>query len=180
MSYNEYEREFINAQNNPHAPYRMFAFDLKNSKMMDEDVRYDAQIKSIETMKLLALALKEVEDKIGKRILFFDERVKLNVNMDAYPSFLGNPSFSAGDAFVISIFNGSCSDEEMIDYFLQCAKEVGNNYPYNVSMGNFETTDYSLATKKCYIGYCAAKLDLDKNKRKFVVNIDKLENELFR
>lgn len=170
MSYEEFKSEFNSAQKNSDAPYRMFVFDIKNSRKMSDKVRYDAQVKSIQTMNSLAKRLQEIEEKIGKKILFCDERVKLNIDFTLSNPNLTNPCVNCGDSFAISIFNGICSDKEMLDLFLESAEKVGNLFPYNVSMGNFETTDYSIAARKCYIGYCLAELCFNKKQRQIVIN----------
>ncbi len=178
MSYEEFEKEFNNAQKNKNAPYRMFVFDIKNSRKMSEYIRYDAQVKSLKTMILLAKKVLEIEENLGKRILFQDERVKLNVNFALSNPNLSNPCVNCGDAFAISIFNGICSDNEILNLFLESAKSVGNLYAYNVSIGNFETTDYSIAAKKCYIGYCLSELCFNKKHRKITINESKTNVEL--
>lgn len=178
MSYTEYENEFKNAQKNADAPYRMFVFDLKNSKKMDDYTRFDAQIKSKNTLQTFAKELQKFETQTGKSILLHDENVKLNLEFNLSNPNLSNPTIVCGDSFAISILRGSCSDKEMIDLFLKIAKTFDNKYPYNVSIANFETTDYMKATKECYIGYCLAELVLNKKHRKSVINEQQNINEL--
>ena len=178
MSYEEYKNEFKNAQKNLNAPYRMFVFDLKNSRKMTESVRYDAQIKSVRTMKLFATMLLELEKQTDKKVLFRDERVDINIDFILSNPNQSNPCVCAGDSFAISVFNGMYSDQEMIDMFVMCAKKVDNEYPYSVAVANFETSDYVLATKQCYIGYCLAELSLNKSEHKIIINQHESTEEL--
>ena len=179
MSYDEYKEEFERAQKNSDAPYRMFAFDLKGSKKMDDFTRYDAQIKSLKTIILLAKKLQEIEKTTKKAIVFHDERVKLNVDfkLTNNPN-LTNPCVNCGDTFAIAIFNGIYSDKEIFDLFLECAKNTGNFYTYNVAVGNFETTDYGLATKKCWNGYCLAELTDNKKRRTAMISAQENTTEM--
>ena len=170
MSYEEFKSEFIKAQKNVNAPYKMFVFDLKGSRKMDDYTRYDAQVKSINTLKLLAKTLREIEIKTGKAILLHDERVRLNFDFSISNPNTSNPCVNAGDSFAISIFNGTCTDKEIINMFLEIAKKLENKYAYYVSIGNFETTNYVTAYKECYIGYCLAELSFNKKIRKMVIN----------
>ena len=175
MSYEEYRNEFKIAQKNIDAPYKMFVFDLKGSKKMDDYTRYDAQKKSIKTLKMLAKALYDIEAKTGKRILLCDERVNLNLDFSLSNPNTSNPCVNAGDSFAISIFNGTCSDKQIIDLFVDIAKKIENNYAYYVSIGNFETTNYVLANKKCYIGYCMAELCFNKKIRNMLIGENQYE-----
>lgn len=170
MSYEEFKNEFINAQKNINAPYRMFVFDIKNSKNMNDEIRFDAQIKSVKTLIFLAKALQEIEIKTGKKILFQDERVKLNLDFSIPNPNIANPCVNIGDSFVISIFNGSCSDKKIIETFLKSLKKFDNQYTYNLTIGNFETTDYGLAATKCYIGYCMSELCFNKKLKRLVIS----------
>ena len=175
MSYEEYRKEFANAQKNVNAPYKMFVFDLKGSKNMDDYTRYQAQIKSIKTIKMLAKVLQEFEIKTGKKILLCDERVSLNLDFSLSNPNTSNPCVNAGDSFAISMFNGTYSEKQIVDLFQKIAKKLDNNFVYNVSIGNFETTDYVKATKKCYIGYCLAELSFNKKTRKMVIGENQYE-----
>ena len=178
MSYTEYKEEFEKAQKNKNAPYKMFVFDLHGSKKMSENKRYKSQIKSIKTLQLLAKKLQEIETKTNKKILLYDENVKLNIDLSLPNPNTTNPCVCGGDAFVISILADAISEEDIIKLFLQCAKELKNKYTYNLSIGKFETTDYILATEKCYIGYCLAELTLNKQTRCGIINVQgKIEDE---
>ena len=178
MSYSEYKEEFIKAQGNTDAPYRMFVFDIKDSKKMDRTTRCDAQIKSIDTLRMLTSVLLGLEQDTGRYILARDERIKINKDINLVSPILSNPCVNAGDSFVLSIFSYSLTDKEVANLFAKCAKEVGNGYAYSLSIGNFETTDYALATEKCFIGHCMAQLDFDKNNRAMTINSNQTIDEL--
>lgn len=170
MSYEEYRDLFIKAQNNNSAPYKCFSFDIKNSKTLNSDERYLAQIATFNTINTLTQKLLKLEKEQNRKILLIDRNIKIAkiITNDMLPDkiYYSNPCFISGDSFHFYTYNNSISDEEFLNLFIEALKEENNYHTYHFASGKFETTNYSEANKKYYVGYIIAELTNNKNNRK--------------
>ena len=157
MSYSEYADLFKSAQQNKNAKYKCFVFDLKNSRQLNDEIRYEAQIKSILTFNAMTKDLKELEIELGKKILIdeypvtFSEEIANNKNTYA---FLNNPTILNGDCFAFYCYN-NVSAKDIKSLFLEQCKKNENEFVYNFSEGNFETLHIKEKNTKLWIGYIA-------------------------
>ena len=179
MSYEEYRDLFVKAQNNNSAPYKCFSFDMKNSKTMNSDERYLAQIATFNTINNLTKKLLDIETQNKNKILLTNNEIKIVKNIPIRNNintiYYSNPCFTAGDSFHFYTYNNSISDEEFLNLFIEALKEENNYHTYHFASGNFETTNYSEANKKYYVGYIIAELTNNKNNRKQDIS---LENQI--
>lgn len=168
MSYTEYYDLFKKAQQNKDAKYKCFVFDLVGSKTMDENKRYDAQVKSIHTLNALAKDLKMLEFQHNKKIVLNEPPIFISNNV-ASPknkllAFLSNPTIINGDCFVVYCYNDI--DAKVVkELFLKECKNNNNEYAYNFAEGNFETLDIEERNKKYWVGYVAQQLSTIKQEK---------------
>lgn len=165
MSYFEYDDLYLKAQKR-NAKFIAFVFDIKNSKSMDKNTRYIAQIKTIETIDLMIKKTNELENNTNKKILINESPVqKLDniINMkDKTYMYLNNPCILFGDSFCFYCYNNSISVNDFKILFKKCCEKCKNNTKYHFNYGKFETLKYEEANEKYYIGYIVEKLSKEK------------------
>ena len=166
MSYDEYNDLYRNAQASD-TKYIAFVLDIKESKKMDSEERYNAQIKSFETFNLLIKTINYLEKKNNIKILVDDfpvQRVKqiTEINNNGF-AYLNNPCVVFGDSFGFYCYNNTINSKQFKAIFSSCAKICNNQTKYHFKSAKFETLKYEDGAKKYYLGYAIEKLCKDKN-----------------
>lgn len=150
---NLYNNLFLNCQTT--GKYRVFTFDIKNSKKMDKRSRYIGQYELITLAERIYSDIKELEKVLKRKILlneegyghFFDTSVQNDFAFKYEP-------FIYGDMMGFTIYNGSLDSEIIYKIFEKNKRELNIQFDFNINSGVYETDNYGLGTELCFRGYC--------------------------
>lgn len=132
--------------------YRIFTFDIKNSKQMKN--RYQAQVQIFNLIDNIYSDLKQLEIKLNKKILLDEEGYThyTEVNNGGF-AFKYEP-FNIGDMVGLTIYNGSIDTDIVYEIFEKNKKQLNIDFDFNINSGVYETDDYGQGNKECFRGYC--------------------------
>lgn len=135
--------------------YKIFTFDIKDSKHMNSNDRNIAQKQILNLIDNIYSDIKKLEVTLNKQILLKEEdythfKVK---NKNSGFAFKYEP-FILGDMVGLTIYNGSLDNDIVYDIFEKNKKELNINFDFHVNSGVYETDDYELGTSLCFRGYC--------------------------
>ena len=144
--------------------YHTFAFDIKNSRKLEN--REEAQYQIIELIERIYFDLIELEKLLDRQILLHDDTyVNMFDKVDNDFRHKYEP-FILGDTVGITIISNSIPDSVLLSIYELNKKEVGINFEFHVNHGYYETDDYGLGTKQAFRGY-AIKILCDYHKDYF-------------
>ena len=171
MSYEEYNDLYLKAQRSD-AKFIAFVLDIKESREMDNKTRYNAQIKTFETLNLLIESINLLEQKNNVKILVNDlpvKRVKkiTEVNSSGF-AYLNNPCVVFGDSFAFYCYNNALEEKQFRALLKNCAKVCNNETQYHFNSAKFETLNYEEGNNKYYLGYAIEKLCKDKKNEEVI------------
>ena len=143
---------FLKCQEN--GKYRIFTFDIKNSKQMNNKKRYIAQKQIMNLIDNMYNDLKKLELKQNKKILIDEEGyTHYSKRNDGGFAFKFEP-FILGDMVGLTIYNGSIDNDIVYEIFEKNKKELNIDFDLHINSGVYETDDYGLGIEKCFRGYC--------------------------
>lgn len=154
MSTYEYYDLCKKAQNNINSKYHVFVFDTIGSKNMNREERCIAQYKMEKLMLRIYSELKNIEQIENKKILLsedvvcYEERDKVKNKF----GLLYEP-FLFADTFGFTVYNGSISDEEVLEIYNRCKLEMGIDFDFHVNNLYYETNDYGEGCELFFRGY---------------------------
>lgn len=133
--------------------YRIFTFDIKNSKKMKN--RYQAQLQIFNLIDNIYKDLKQLEIKLDKKILLDEEGYThyTQKNENSGFAFKYEP-FVIGDMVGLTIYNGSIDNDIIYEIFEKNKKQLNIDFDFHINSGVYETDDYGLGNKECFRGYC--------------------------
>ncbi|MBR2137857.1 MAG: hypothetical protein IJ966_00950 [Bacilli bacterium] len=148
MSSIEYKDLFVKCQFNKDACYHVFCYDIVDSKNISSELN-EYRFSFIKLAYKMRSVLEEMEKARNKRIVIdtseFDERF---LNNGVYKD-----PFILGDAFCITIYRGSISEEEVNFLFYDLVSEFGIPFEFHLANGYYETNDYCKGNKLLWRGY---------------------------
>ncbi len=147
MSSFEYQDLFLKAQYNKNAKYHMFCFDIVSSSKMSKENRISAQYDLIFFMSEFKKQINNLEENYNRRILIDEKELSSCYDLNTDPCIIG-------DTFVITVYNGSISREEMLSIFYNLVNSRKIDYSFHISDGLYETNNYRDGGSKLYRGYC--------------------------
>ena len=154
MSTYEYYDLCEKAQNNKKSKYHVFVFDIIHSKNMNREERNTAQYMMEKLMLKIYSELKKIEQIENKKILLsedvvcYEERDKVKNKF----GLLYEP-FLFADTFGFTVYNGSISEEEVLEIYNKCKTEMGIDFDFHVSNLYYETNDYKDGCEFFFRGY---------------------------
>ena len=175
---NYYKKLFLECQKNKQGLYKMFVFDIKDSKKMSLESRITAQHQIIFLIERMYFDLKYLEESLNYKILLDD--LKYGNIFDSIKNnfaFLYDP-FLLGDCVGLTIYNNSVSDEIIYYLFSKNKTELNIEFPFHINSGIYETDDWNLGNILCFRGYCLkilSNLQKEENK-KLLKDLDKIKN----
>lgn len=133
--------------------YRIFTFDIKDSKKMKN--RYQAQLQIFNLIDNIYSDLKQLEIKLNKKILLDEEGYThyKSQNKNSGFAFKYEP-FNIGDMVGLTIYNGSIDNDVIYEIFEKNKKQLNIDFDFHINSGVYETDDYGLGVQKCFRGYC--------------------------
>jgi len=159
MAYQEYDDLYIKAQTNGN--FKLFVFDIENSKLMTKEERKEAQFLSNCLLDRIYKNLIGLELELHKEILhtsnMFNEK---NTRGD-----LQEPFNLMGDSYGFTIIKESLSDDVILNIMRFEKEGLDIPFNYHISSAYYETDQYGEGDKEYFRGYCIQKLALEKNKR---------------
>ena len=176
MSTCEYNDLFLKCQDT--GKYHVFTFDIEGSKKMDNKTRYNAQVKLIKLMRCIYSILKEIQLKIGKNILVFeDEFVSFESGLPYKGFGMKQEPFLFGDTFGFTIYRDSLDKNIVLGIYEYFRKALDIDFNMHISDGYYETNDYSEGGTKYFRGYCIDILST-MHKKETKEDLIKLSKEL--
>lgn len=151
--------------------YHMFVFDIVDSKKMDSETRYNAQIKMIKLMKSIYAVIQEIQEKTGKQILVFEDQfVDYDSKIPSCGFGMKVEPFLIGDIFGFTIYRDSLDKDIIMSIYEYFRISLDIDFDFHIADGYYETNDYGEGGTKYFRGYC---MDLLSNFHK-KTNIDSL------
>lgn len=161
MSFEEYDDLYLLAQNNSNAKYHMFSYDICGSREMK-----DLKTAEVLMRKLAYNMIKDIlliEKSLNRKILVQEKGyVTIINNFQTVYSLKGfarkeQPLF-LGDAFAITIYNGSLSEEQVNNIFENNKQKLNINYNFHKANCLYETDSYEEGNTKYFRSYAFQKL----------------------
>lgn len=147
MSWYEYNDMFPQAQKRGN--YKLFVFDLKNSRQAGNFIPVVRKF-----LNSIYRELQELEQKQGKKILHISPLFNHYDRGD-----LTEPFLFMGDLFGFTVLRDSISDEEVYDIIKKKKQEMNIPYSFYYASGFYETDDYGEGYRKYFRGYAMAYLE---------------------
>lgn len=168
MAYEEYIDLYHKAQNNKNANFKMYLFDVVNSKKMPSYDRIKQHKAMLATMDIMTSALLQLEKTTGQPIMLQDNNVTIKKKqlskLDKSSIIVhNNPCAVHGDSYCFYVYNNSISELAFLNVFKQSCIITHNHYAYHFKSSNFETTKIAEASDKYYLGHCIDNLSLNKS-----------------
>ena len=133
----------------------MFTFDIVNSKKMNFSTRRDAQEKSIKLIKSIYQVLTEIQDKLGRKILVFEEGfVDFDSQLPRYEFGMKQEPFVLGDVFGFTIYRDSLDKDVVLSIYDYFRQSLDIDFNMHIADGYYETNKYEEGNKKYFRGYC--------------------------
>ena len=154
MSAEEYNNLLLACQDT--GAYRVFTFDIEDSKQYKPEDRYMAYRESCIVMERVYQDLKMLQEQTGRQILLDDKQFKPvtqmaileNAGQVPYDWFIID-----GDAFGITIHNGSVAPEVVDQVFDHNREELGTTTGYHKYDIAYETNEYGQGNDQYFRGY---------------------------
>lgn len=151
MSTHEYNDLFLKCQS--YAPYHVYTFDIKDSKKMEAITREIARQKLLKFITLMynKIYIKGMNE--NKNILLSEPNYS---HIGEYSNGFGMKvePFILGDLVGLTVYRDSITNEEIMQIYNECKKEVDINFEFHVADGYYETDDWCEARDKYFRGYC--------------------------
>lgn len=176
MSTFEYNDLFLLAQDS--GKYHVFTFDIVGSKKMDTQTRRDAQIKSIKLIKGIYSVLSNIQEKLNRKILVFEDGfVPFDSPLPRYEFGMKQEPFILGDVFGFTIYRDSLDTDTVLSIYEYFKESLEIDFEYHLANGYYETNNYAEGGTKCFRGYC---IDLLSNyhKENTIKDLNRLRKEL--
>ena len=175
MSTFEYNDLYLKCQNN--GTYHVFIFDIINSKNMDKEYRYLAQLHLIKLMNNIYEELKKIEQTQNKKILVFEEDfITFESNQPSKTFGLKQEPFLFGDTFGFTVYTNSIEKETIYKIYNHQKRLLNIDFDFHLADGLYETNDYSEANNKYFRGYCIDLLT-KLHKKETIKSLRKLQNK---
>lgn len=153
MSTCEYNDLFFKCQDT--GKYKVFVFDIVNSKLMNPDKRYHLQLKLIRLAEAMYKKIKEIEQQTNKSILVFEKNfIQLADNKRMTEFGLKREPFIIGDMFGFTIYRDSLNDKKVLAIFHELKVKLEIEAEFHINSGYYETNDYELGNELYFRGYC--------------------------
>ena len=151
MSYREYIDMFKFVQGKK-CPYRAFTFDVVSSRVNEEYINKIYQYRDFILFVYNAL-LEEGKNTKTKIVLEDDFNKPYFVNgHDGIDKNINNPMV-LGDNVTYFVYNGSISEERMIELFSKGLEKYNLNLSFHYGSGVYETNDYKFGGQQLFKGY---------------------------
>jgi len=139
---------------NENSKYRVFTFDIVNSKKMSKEVRNMASCKMEILMHKIYTEISNIEEKENKKILLKEGVVpyKERYSVDGNFGVLYEP-FIFADIFCFTVYNGSISEDEIFEIYEKCKYELRIEFSFHANNLCYETNDYGLGGNLFFRGY---------------------------
>ena len=132
--------------------YRIFTFDIKNSKQMKN--RYLAQLQIFSLIDNIYSDLKQLEIKLDRKILLDEEGYTHYTQKNNVGFAYKYEPFVFGDMVGLTIYNNSIDNDIVYQIFEKNKKKLNIDFDFHINSGVYETDDYGLGNKECFRGYC--------------------------
>lgn len=152
MSSYEYNDLFFRCQST--GIYHVFTFDIKNSKKMERNVRFDAQKKLIELGLTMYRYIQKKEIEENKKILVFEEDFVHWGEISKGGFGIKIEPFIIGDLMGFTVYRNTITNEEIMNIFNISKKILNINFEFNIADGYYETNDWVQACEKYFRSYC--------------------------
>jgi len=162
VSYDEYNDMYLKCQST--APYKMYTYDVINSKVMNDKNLCNNLFKLI---NLVIYKIMLIEERTNKKILYYNNDLVFDINkIDKSECFdLNNlEPILLGDAIAFTVYRDTISDELVDNIFEQSKNELNIIYEFHKASGYYETNNWIEGHDKYYRGYCFQYLT-NKHKR---------------
>ncbi len=166
MSYREYDDLYEKAQQK--GKYRMFSFDMVNSKRIGVNRKY-IQLLTIKAILNVYNRLKCLEEQLNRKILHTNDNF---FSFDDIPSsgqmisYFMEP-FNMGDQFGFTIINNSIESELVYKIWQEEKEKVGLKVKFHYADVLYETDNYEQGNELYFRGYCISKVEeVSKQKKK--------------
>lgn len=139
---------------NENSLYRVFTFDIVDSKKMSKEERNNASYKMEALVFKMYNEILQIEKKENRKILLKENVVPYKDRHLVSKKFgLLYEPFIFADTFGFTVYNGSISEEEILEIFDKCKTEVGINFFFHIYNLCYETNDYRLGGNLFFRGY---------------------------
>ena len=153
MSTYEYIDLCKKAQNEK-SKYRVFTFDIVNSKKMSKEDRNIASYKMDALMFKMYNEILNIEKRENRKILLKEGVVPYRDRHLVSKKFgLLYEPFIFADTFGFTVYNGSISEEEVLEIFDKCKLELKIDFYFHAYNLCYETNDYCLGNGLFFRGY---------------------------
>lgn len=130
---------------NENSKYRVFTFDIVNSKKMSKEVRNIATCQMELLMFRVYNEILNIEKLENRKILLKEDIVPYKDRhlVDRKFGMLFEP-FLFADTFGFTVYNGSISEYEVVEIFEKYKGELRIDFSFHISSLCYETNDYRL------------------------------------
>lgn len=134
--------------------YQVFTFDIIDSKKMSKEDRNIASYKIDALMFKMYDEILDIEKREKRKILLKEGVVPYKDRHLVSKKFgLLYEPFIFADTFGFTVYNGSISEEEILEIFDKKKLEVGIDFSFHSHNLCYETNDYCLGNKLFFRGY---------------------------
>ena len=176
MSSIEYNDLFLLCQDT--GKYHMFTFDIVGSKKMDKFTRKNAQYKMIKLMKSMYQLLTEIQQKLGKQILVFEEDfIPYDAGVGVKGFGMKQEPFLIGDVFGFTVYRDSIDKDTIMQIYEYFKDSLDIDFEFHIADGYYETNDYALGGTQYFRGYCMDTLS-NLHKEETIVDLNRLRKTL--
>lgn len=177
MSTFEYNDLYLKCQDT--GLYHIYIFDIIGTENMPPSIRKEAQIKMIELMNKIYMAIEKIEETTGKKILVFEEdfiTYKSGQKSKGF-GYKIEPFLFNGDVFGFTAYRDSIDNNLVYSIYEYYKKELNINFDFHTADGYYETNDYSLGNEKYFRGYCMDLLS-SMHKEDTIKELNRLKRKL--
>lgn len=175
MSTYEYNDLYLKCQHKGN--YHMFIFDIVDSKKMEDEARYEAQIKMVNLMNNIYEKIKEIEQNQNKKILVFEDNfVTFKSNLQPIGFGFKQEPFLIGDTFGFTVYKDSIDKKTIENIYNYYKQSLKIDFDFHLADGFYETNEYQEASAKYFRGYC---LDLLRtiHKKETIKTLNKIKTK---
>ena len=167
MSYTEYIDLFLKTQKKD-CPFRAFTFDVVNSRKQEQYINiHDKFLDCI----FYVYTLLEQEEKLSNTKILLKDKYNNKLTPNSQNNNLNNPMI-LGDMVTYFVYNGSITQNRMIEIFKVSLKKHNIQYPFHFATGVYETNIYAEGGIKLYKGYMPQILESLSKKNSLVIKAD--------
>lgn len=139
---------------NENSLYRVFTFDIVDSKKMSKESRNSASYKMDALMFKMYNEILNIEKRENRKILLKEGVVPYKDRHLVSKKFgLLYEPFSFADTFGFTVYNGSISEEEVLKIFNKCKLDLKIDFSFHAYSLCYQTNEYCLGNKLFFRGY---------------------------